>query len=123
MHDNQNNQTERRGGKRAKAGRPRGAKSRINAGVREVVNAVFNRHDPIRTAILLIDKGIETGELRVVYGVWRDLMMFMYGKPAERIEITGDIQHTMTTEEREQSRKVLEKLLPEPIEVKAREIN
>jgi hypothetical protein len=105
---NQNNQTERRGGKRAKAGRPRGAKSRINTGVLEVVNAIFNRNDPIETANRLMS----CDDPKVVFGVWKVCMEFMYGKPAQQIEITGEVNHSLTEGDREAAQKVIQRLLP-----------
>jgi hypothetical protein len=121
MLSNQNNQTERRGGKRPGSGRKRGAKNRINAGVLEVVNAIFNRNDPIQTANRLMS----CDDPKVVFGVWKVCMEFMYGKPAQQIEITGEINHSLTDSDREAAKNVIQRLLPAKpaIEVDAKEIN
>jgi hypothetical protein len=97
-----------RGGKRPGAGRKRGAKNRINAGVLEVVNAIFNRNDPIATANRLMS----CDDPKVVFGVWKVCMEFMYGKPAQQIEITGEVNHSLTDGDREAAQKVIQRLLP-----------
>lgn len=73
---------------------------------------------------LLTGKDIKTAAF-----VWRTLLAYKYGSPKQALEVTGEVQHTLSASDRESANKAIEKLqklLPpaeQTIEVSGKELN
>jgi hypothetical protein len=109
-----------KGGKRKGAGRKKGTIEKVTLAKMAIAERVFD-YVHQKTGETLVDLWfpLVTHDHPLVRIKALSYMTDrLEGKARETIVHEGTIKHQMTDEEREQSRKVLEKLLPEPIEIK-----
>ena len=75
------------GGKREGAGRKPGIPNKSTYELRELLDAVFAKVNPVEKLISLLDKPMDVGtEARVLLR----LLEYRYGQPKQQIELTGE---------------------------------
>ncbi len=76
------------GGRRDGAGRKPGVPNRSTPEVRDLLDAVFAKVDPVKKLVDLLNKPLDVGtEARVLLR----LLEYRYGQPQQHVELSGDI--------------------------------
>lgn len=69
------------GGKRAGAGRKKGGQNKSTAEIKEIVDAIFKKINPVMKAIKLLEFGSDKTQAMMLLKLWE----YRYGKPVQPI--------------------------------------
>lgn len=76
----------KQGGKRQGAGRKKGGHNQSTHDVKELVDQIFSKVDPIKKALYLFEKGSDKTQVTLLMR----LLEYRYGKPVQPIEGVQD---------------------------------
>jgi hypothetical protein len=87
-------------------GRKAGIPNRRTEDVRSLVDAIFKKYDPVKTAGELY----ASGDPKVVATVWKTCLQYKFGLPAQTVEFKGNITHSLSDVDRAAAQNIIAKL-------------